>query len=96
MTRGARNVAVVGFVGLVLCAAMGAQLENQPQAHPIFQGLEVGQRIEIDWEEGGYLVRNWPGTKQIVALGPDYLAYKDSGYTYYVYINKIKAVVIRP
>jgi len=94
-----RCISSVGFVvavSLVLVVTLGAQQETKPKAHPIFAGLEVDDRIEVKRLEGGFQIRNSPGSQRIVTLGPDYLVYMDSGSTYSIYINQIREVVLRP
>ena len=88
------RLAAATLVVVVVCAALGAQ--NANTAHPIFTDLEVGQKVNFRWDQGGYVIANWGGIKLIEALGPDYIVISETGHTYYIYINQIKMVDIRP
>ncbi|MEK6249670.1 MAG: hypothetical protein N2C12_15920 [Planctomycetales bacterium] len=91
--------AVLGIVigTTMFCAALGAQNAPEPeQPHAIFADLQVGQMVNVTWEEGGCVISDWGGIKKVAALGPDYIVYTETGNTYFVYINQIKMVTIRP
>lgn len=79
------------FIGL------GAQnfREVNPK-HPIFSALEVGQFINVQWEKTGCVISDWGNIKKVEAIGRDYLVYSETGMTYYLYINQVKLVVVRP
>ena len=79
------------FIGL------GAQnfREVNPK-HPVFSALEVGQFINVQWEKTGCVISDWGSIKKVEAIGRDYLVYSETGMTYYLYINQVKLVVVRP
>ena len=86
-------IAIIGF----LCIGLGAQnfREVNPK-HPIFSALEVGQFINVQWEQTGCVISDWGNIKKVEAIGRDYLVYSETGMTYYLYINQVKLVVVRP
>lgn len=94
-------IAVIGIVigTTMFCAALGAQEapeQEQEPPHAIFADLAVGQMVNVTWEEGGCVISDWGGIKKIAVLGPDYFVYTETGNTYFIYINQIKMITIRP
>ncbi len=87
---------VLVIIGL-MCIGLGAQnfREVNPK-HPIFSALEVGQFINVQWEQTGCVISDWGNIKKVEAIGRDYLVYSETGMTYYLYINQVKLVVVRP
>ena len=81
----------------LLFIGLGAQnfREVNPK-HPIFSALEVGQFINVQWEQTGCVISDWGNIKKIEAIGRDYLVYSETGMTYYLYINQVKLVTVRP
>ena len=85
------------IVSTLLFIGLGAQnfREVNPK-HPVFSALEVGQFINVQWEQTGCVISDWGNIKKIEAIGRDYLVYSETGMTYYLYINQVKLVVVRP
>ena len=85
------------IVSALLFIGLGAQnfREVNPK-HPVFSALEVGQFINVQWEQTGCVISDWGNIKKIEAIGRDYLVYSETGMTYYLYINQVKLVVVRP
>ena len=93
-----RPLGLILFAVCVLAVSLAAQMEEKP--HPIFNGLEVGQRYDIRWSGGpgrtGYCeISDSPGTDQIVELGSDYFVYRETDRTFAVPLAQIKFVTIR-
>lgn len=84
-------------ITILLFIGLGAQnfREVNPK-HPVFSALEVGQFIDVKWEQTGCVISDWGSIKKIEAIGSDYLVYSETGMTYYLYINQVKLVVVRP
>ena len=80
-----------------MCIGLGAQnfREVNPK-HPVFSSLEVGQFINVQWEQTGCVISDWGNIKKVEAIVRDYLVYSETGMTYYLYINQVKLVVVRP
>jgi len=85
------------FICSLLFVGLGAQnfREVNPK-HPVFSALEVGQFINVQWEQTGCVISDWGNIKKIEAIGRDYLVYSETGMTYYLYINQVKLVTVRP
>ncbi len=80
-----------------LCVAMGGQnFRAVNPDHPMFSALTIGQLINVQWEATGCVISDWGGIKKVEAIGPNYLVYSEEGMTYYLYINQVKLVMVRP
>ena len=102
MYKRLRPIGLIAFAVCVLGVGLAAQMEERP--HPIFEGLEVGERYDIRWcnavgarPGNGYCeISNNPGVCQVVELGSDYMVYENRGHTFAVPITQIKFVTLRP
>jgi len=84
-------------VGGGLCVAMGGQnFRAVNPDHPVFSALTIGQLINVSWEPTGCVISDSGGIKKVEAIGANYLVYSEAGMTYYLYINQVKLVVVRP
>ena len=92
-----KRISLLIFIFGLLFIGLGAQnfREVNPK-HPIFSALEVGQFINVQWEKTGCVISDWGSIKKVEAIGKDYLVYSETGMTYYLYINQVKLVVVRP
>ena len=97
MTMSKKNCILAITISTLLFIGLGAQnfREVNPK-HPVFSALEVGQFIDVKWEQTGCVISDWGSIKKIEAIGRDYLVYSETGMTYYLYINQVKLVVVRP
>ena len=97
MSRTTEKFFVLMFVCGISCVATGAEnFRELNPAHPVFSALEVGQFISIRWEQTGCVISDWGGIKKVEAIGPDYLVYSETGMTFYLYINQVILVTVRP
>lgn len=97
MLRILRAFLAVAFVGGSLCTVTGEEnFRDINPTHPMFSALEIGQFISVRWEQTGCVISDWGGIKKIEAIGRDFLVYTETGVTYYLYINQVKLVVVRP
>lgn len=92
-----KRIGVLSLVIGLMFVGLGAQnfREVNPK-HPVFSALEVGQFINVQWEQTGCVISDWGNIKKVEAIGRDYLVYSETGMTYYLYINQVKLVVVRP
>ena len=97
MLRILRTFLAVAFVSGGLCTVTGEEnFRDINPTHPMFSALEIGQFISVRWEQTGCVISDWGGIKKIEAIGRDFLVYTETGVTYYLYINQVKLVVVRP
>ena len=102
MYKHLRPIGLIVFAVCVLGVGLAAQVQDRP--HPIFEGLEVGERYEINWGDvgrgeigAGYCeITNNPGNNRVVALGTDHIVFESGGHTLAVPITQIRFVRLRP
>lgn len=92
-----RKMTIVGMLAAaMLLVVIGVAAKFQgPDRHPIFDGLEVGERVGVIGGNGGWEIRNYSGSMRLEDVGPDYIVYSERGRRFAIHINQIKVVEIR-